>query len=145
MKCFKVTLMMLALAWPATARAELAGTPFVEGLKTPIKIVLTRGGNLLVSEGGNPPPTFVAHHGRISLVDRGGARRTLIDRLPAGLDLDDGGSSGPSGLWVADRFTLYVAREDRSRDRPDPDDRPLPARAQHTVPHRSALQSAGAQ
>ena len=109
MKCFKVTLMMLALAWPATARAELTGTPFVAGLKTPIKIVLTRGGNLLVSEGGNPPPTFVAHHGRISLVDRGGARRTLIDRLPAGLDLDDGGSSGPSGLWVADRFTLYVA------------------------------------
>ncbi len=38
---------------------------------------------------------FRSHHGRISLVDRGGTRRTLVDRLPAGLDLDNGGSSAP--------------------------------------------------
>lgn len=109
MRCLKTALVTLALVWPATARTEVAGTPFVAGLLTPTKIVMTRGGNLLVSEGGNPPATFVANHGRVSLVDRGGVRRTLIDRLPAGLDLDDGGSSGPSGLWLADRYTLYVA------------------------------------
>jgi len=109
MKCFKAALMMLALAWPAIAQAELTGTPFVEGLKTPTKIVMTRGGNLLVSEAGDPRATFVANHGRVSLVDRVGARRTLLDRLPSGLDLDDGGALGPTGLWVADRFTLYVA------------------------------------
>jgi hypothetical protein len=109
MKSFRAALMILALAWPALAQAELTGTPLVEGLKTPTKIVITHGGNLLVSEAGDSPATFVANHGRISLVDRSGTRRTLIDRLPAGLDLDDGGSLGPTGLWVADRFTLYVA------------------------------------
>jgi hypothetical protein len=109
MKWSKAVLTMLALVSPAAARAEVTGTPLVEGLKAPVKIVLTRGGNLLVSEGGDQPPAFVANHGRISLVDRGGVRRTLIDRLPAGLDLDDGGAGGPSGLWLADRYTLYVA------------------------------------
>lgn len=109
MRCLKAALVTLALTWPATARAELTGTAFVEGLKTPTKIVMTRGGNLLVSEAGNPPATFVANQGRISLVDRGGARRTLVDRLPAGLDLDDSGALGPTGLWLADRYTLYVA------------------------------------
>ncbi len=109
MKCFNAALTMLALVSPAAARAELAGTPFVEGLQAPTKIVMTRGGKLLVSEGGNPAPAFLANHGRISLVDRGGARLSLLERLPAGLDLDDGGSSGPTGLWLADRYTLYVA------------------------------------
>ena len=109
MKCFNAALTVLALVSPAAARAELTGTPFVEGLQAPAKIVMTRGGKLLVSEGGNPPPAFVANHGRISLVDRSGARLSLLERLPAGLDLDDGGSGGPSGLWVADRYTLYVA------------------------------------
>jgi hypothetical protein len=109
MKCLKAALLTLVLTWPASARAEVTGTPFVADLKTPTKIVMTRGGNLLVSEAGNPPATFLANHGRVSLVDRGGARRTLVDRLPAGLDLDDGGSLGPTGLWVADRYTLYVA------------------------------------
>ena len=56
MKCFNAALTVLALVCPAAARAELTGTPFVEGLQTPTKIVMTRGGNLLVSEGGNPPP-----------------------------------------------------------------------------------------
>lgn len=109
MKWLKSVLTILALVSPAAARAEVAGTAFATGLQTPTKIVITRGGNLLVSEAGNPPASFASHHGRISLVDRSGARRTLVDRLPAGLDLDDSGSSGPTGLWLADRYTLYVA------------------------------------
>jgi len=110
MRCFEAALVTLAFAWPAAAPgAELAGTPLVEGLKTPTKVVLTRGGNLLVSEAGDRGAAFVVNHGRVSLVDRGGDRRTLLDRLPSGLDLEGFSGNGPTALWVADRYTLYVA------------------------------------
>jgi len=50
MKRFAAALATLALAWPAGARAEgLTGTPFVEGLKTSTKILMTRDGNLTVA------------------------------------------------------------------------------------------------
>jgi hypothetical protein len=107
MKATAVIVLTLALAGPGAAPSELTSTPLATGLKTPTKLVLTKGGNLLVSEAGDRGAAFVVNHGRVSLVDRHGDRRTLLDRLPSGVDLE-GGTSGPTGLFVTDRFTLYL-------------------------------------
>ena len=109
MKRLQAVLLGLALAWPAAARAEIVGTTFAEGLRAPTKIVLTPEGNLLVSEAGDLPPAFVANNGRVSLIERDGSRRTLLEGLPAGLDLENNHPLGPSGLWVTGGKTLYVA------------------------------------
>jgi len=75
---------------------------FSTGLKAPAKMVLTGRGNLLVAESGAGVNT-----GRLSLVDRtSGARRTILDGLPAGANLE-GGTSGPSGLALRGN-TLFV-------------------------------------
>jgi hypothetical protein len=60
-------------------------------------------GNLLVAESG----TRVPNSGRISILDIGGNRRTLLSGLPSGIN-DVGEPSGPSGLFLVGR-TLYVA------------------------------------
>ncbi len=91
---------------PAYAQAQVS--VLAGGLQTPVKIILTPAGNLLVAEGGNLPPNFVPNQGRISLVDRSGARRSLIEGLPSGLDLNNTETSGPSGLWLQNRRTLFV-------------------------------------
>ena len=66
---------------------------FTTGLNRPSKIIMTGQNNLLVAEGG----TLVPNNGRISLVNgRSGARQTLIDGLPSGLD-PGGGAPAPSG------------------------------------------------
>lgn len=108
MKPTAAVVLTLALAGPGASASELTSTPLATGLKTPTKLVLTKGGNLLVSEAGDRGAAFVLNHGRVSLVDRHGDRRTLLDRLPSGVDLE-GGTSGPTGLYVTDRFTLYLA------------------------------------
>jgi len=109
MKRFAAAIATLALAGPPAARAELTATTLVEGLKTPTRIVMTPAGNLLVAESGDRPPAFVANHGRISLVDRAGTRRTLLGGLPSGLDLENNNPLGPTAISLSDRFTLYVA------------------------------------
>jgi len=50
MNRLEAALAILVAAWPAAARGEVAGTPLVDGLKTPTKIVLTKGGSLFVVE-----------------------------------------------------------------------------------------------
>jgi hypothetical protein len=93
---FLVLLPVVAFAQPATTLAT--------GLQAPMKIRLTPVGNLLVAEGGTGPNT-----GRISIVSRTGVRRTLVDGLPSGINLDGANPApiGPTGLeYVAD--TLYV-------------------------------------
>ena len=79
---------------------------FTTGLNFPNKIVNAGEGSLLVSEAGTAAPNT----GRISLIDRAtGARRTLIDGLPSGVN-NLGGSpapAGPSGLKLHGRI-LYV-------------------------------------
>ena len=106
---------LLALAFgPNTASAEVPSTPLATGLKAPTKIVLTAGGNMLVSEAGDfpaappDPAPFVANQGRVSLVERDGSHRPLIDGLPSGLDLDGVNPTGPSDLWISSQRTLYV-------------------------------------
>lgn len=101
--------------WPGAVVAQ-SPPPYATGLKTPTKIVLTAGGNLLVSEAGDLPTSpavaapFVANHGRVSLVPRdgSGSHWALLEGLPAGLDLDNGNPTGPSGLWISGPQTLYV-------------------------------------
>jgi hypothetical protein len=72
------------------------------GLQSPMKILLTPGGNFLVSEDSTTP-----NSGRISIVTRAGVRRSLIEGLPSGLDVA-GSPNGPTAMALRDR-TLYVA------------------------------------
>ena len=92
---------VLALA-PAAGAGQCPTTPLVSGLKGPSKLVFSAKNNLLVAESGD-----ALNAGRVSIVDpETGARRTLLDGLPAGISIE-GGISGPSGLAVRGR-SLYV-------------------------------------
>ena len=92
-----------AAAVPGLAAAQSQCTPVLDGLKTPVGSLLSHQGNLLVAESGDGS----AGSGRISVVDRHGKRRTLIDGLPSAPS-DVGTPSGPSGLYL-DGVTLFVA------------------------------------
>jgi hypothetical protein len=72
------------------------------GLKTPLGVTLSNKGNLFVSETGTG-----VNDGRISIVDRNGNRRTLLEGLPSGIS-DVGDASGPGGIFLQGR-TLYLA------------------------------------
>ncbi|MEO6390568.1 MAG: ScyD/ScyE family protein [Pyrinomonadaceae bacterium] len=78
---------------------------FTTGLNAPSKVILTGQNNLLVSESG----TVVPNNGRISLVNgQSGARQTLIDGLPSGIDTNGAPSpSGPAGMKLSGR-KLYL-------------------------------------
>jgi len=81
-----------------------AQTPaiFSSGLLNPSKLLLTPGGNLLVAEAANS-----SNGGRISLVDKSGVRKTLIDGLPSGLAAPNLEADGPDGLLLQGN-TLYI-------------------------------------
>jgi hypothetical protein len=87
--------------WSDVARAQTS-TVLTAGLKAPIKVILTDQGNLLVAEAGDGP-----NNGRVSLVDRSGNRRTVLDGLPSGLAAPNNEPSGPEGL-VLRGDTLFV-------------------------------------
>lgn len=95
-----LALAVLFAASASSASAQCPTTFFTAGLKAPTEIILTPAGNLLVAEAGDAPNT-----GRISLVDRDGNRRTIIDGLPSGIAE---GPSGPSGLFLRGR-TLFIS------------------------------------
>ncbi|HWT02542.1 MAG TPA: ScyD/ScyE family protein [Pyrinomonadaceae bacterium] len=78
-------------------------TGFSSGLQLPSGVAQSPLGNLLVTENGTSAPNT----GRVSIVEPGGTRRTLINGLPSGIN-DVGDISGPNGLLLAGR-TLYVA------------------------------------
>ena len=71
-------------------------TVFASGLLNPSKMILTSGGSLLVSEAAQTP-----NSGRISIIDKSGVRRTLIDGLPSGLAAPNKDVDGPNGLALA--------------------------------------------
>lgn len=91
--------LMLMLVF-ASAKAQTTSV-FTTGLSQPAKIILTPTDNLLVTETLGPP-----NSGRVSIIDRNGNRRTLVDGLPSGISAE--GPSGPSGLDMRGR-TLFVA------------------------------------
>ena len=93
----------VALFGPADAGAQVCpGTTLTTELLRPMGIAASNQGNLIVSETG----TSTAHSGRISILDSGGARRTLIDGLPSGIS-DVGDPAGPAGIIMRGR-TVYV-------------------------------------
>ncbi len=81
-----------------------AQTPasFASGLLNPSKLVVTDSGSLLVTEVGSTP-----NSGRVSLIDKSGNRKTLVDGLPSGLAAPDLTPDGPNGLVLQDN-TLYI-------------------------------------
>lgn len=86
--------------------AQPATTVITGGLRAPNKIVTAGQSSLFVSEAG----TMMPNNGRVSMVDRmNGARVTLIDGLPSGINTAEGqpAPAGPSGLKL-NGLTLYV-------------------------------------
>jgi hypothetical protein len=98
------------LAAVATLLAPVCATlhaatpvPFVTGMSSPSKTLLTPEGNLLVAEAGTGPNT-----GRLSLVTLAdGSRKTLVEGLPSALAAPNNQPSGPSGLTRQNR-TVYL-------------------------------------
>jgi hypothetical protein len=97
-------LTFVALTLTTISAMAQAATVFAGGLKAPVRIIFTPGGNLLVAESGT------GHmDGRISIIDKSGSRRTLVDGLPSAINLGGGepAPSGPTALALRGR-TLYV-------------------------------------
>lgn len=92
----------------AASGSLMAQTPcpgvnsFATGLVAPSKIIQTARGNFIVAEAG-PPMT---NHGRVSIVDQQGNRRTLLDGLPSARTFV-GDYNGTTGIYLQGR-TLYV-------------------------------------
>lgn len=99
---------MLPLICGSLAGELMAQTPCPEvqviasGLLGPAKIIQTPSGHFLVAETGPEEP----NHGRVSIVDRLGHRRTLLEGLPSARTFV-GDFNGTTGLFLRDR-TLYV-------------------------------------
>jgi hypothetical protein len=70
-------------------------TVLATGLNAPMKLAMTAEGNLVVSEA-----TVVLNTGRVSIVERSGARRTLLDGLPSGPAYPGNAPLGPAALVV---------------------------------------------
>lgn len=96
----------LLCVWPAGSLMAQTPCPGVEafatGLLAPAKIIQTPLGNFIVAEGGPQVP----NNGRVSIVDRHGNRRTLLDGLPSARTFV-GDFNGTTGVWLDGR-TLYV-------------------------------------
>lgn len=95
--------LVLGAALPAMAQAQSLCTPLLGGLRTPVGSLLTERGHLLIAESGDGS----ARTGRITILDRDGRVRPLMDGMPAAR-ADVGDPSGPSGLFMDGRI-LYVA------------------------------------
>jgi hypothetical protein len=94
------TLRVIAFLVAATAAGQTP-TPYAEGLQLPQRLIPTVTGNLLVTEGGT-----AANTGRVSLVNRQGVRRTLLEGLPSarGHGIQ---AFGPTGMAL-DGQSLYL-------------------------------------
>jgi hypothetical protein len=93
---------LVVLAATGAGAQQCPVTGFSSGLQLPSDIARTPLGNLLVTENGTAAP----NSGRVSVVESGGTRRTLLGGLPSGIN-DVGDVSGPNGLLMIGR-TLYV-------------------------------------
>jgi hypothetical protein len=86
-----LTVGLIALS-PAGAAHQ--ASVFATGLTGPVKLDLTRQGNLLITEQGT-----AANDGKLSLVDRSGSVRPILTGLPSGIETT-GGNSGPQSPVV---------------------------------------------
>lgn len=94
----------VSLLCASSAGDLIAQTPeiFATGLLAPSKIIQTPRGNFIVAEGGPEVP----NNGRVSIVDKHGTRRTLLDGLPSARTFV-GDFNGTTGVVLRGR-TLYV-------------------------------------
>lgn len=99
-KLFKLVLGGMLL-WGSHAAYAQAPQVVIEGLRSPQDLLLTPGGNFLVTE-----PDTAINNGRISYVTRNGDRRSLFEGLPSGTDVT-GSASGPTAMALRNR-TLYL-------------------------------------
>lgn len=97
----KVICVALSLAL-APEQAVTQCSELASGLLNSRGITQSNLGNIIVAEGG----TLASNSGRISIVDRSGTRRTLLDGLPSGIS-DVGDPSGPTGVYMRGR-SLFV-------------------------------------
>src|SRR5436853_835867 len=97
-------LVLLTLTLTNLSAMAQSASVFAGGLKTPVRLIITPGGNLLVAESGSGNMD-----GRVSIIDQSGHRRTLVDGLPSAINLSGGepAPSGPTALALRGR-TLYV-------------------------------------
>lgn len=97
------SVLIAVLTCTAFGTAAFAQQPavYASGLLNPSKIIPGPAGTLLVTETGD-----TANSGRVSVIEPGGRRRTLLDGLPSGRAGND--PDGPNGLAWSGR-TLYVA------------------------------------
>ena len=98
---FALAAAAVLLACAQGASAQCPGAVATAGLQAPLGITRSNQDNLLVSETAGVP-----NMGRVTIVGPGGAKRTLLDGLPSGLNAL-GDVSGPAGLFMSGR-TLYV-------------------------------------
>jgi len=92
-----VTALMMSLPIYAQSTSVLTA-----GLKAPNKIQLTDGGRLVVAESGTGK-----QDGRISIIDRCGNRRTVLDGLPSGFAPPNNDASGPAGIALRGQ-TMFI-------------------------------------
>lgn len=102
----------LALA-PAIAQSYET-TVFATGLTGPVKIDLTRQGNLLVTEQGT-----ANNDGELSRVDRDGSVQTILSGLPSGIEVT-GGPSGPQAPVVDGCCVVHLTIGEGDMLRRDP-------------------------
>ena len=93
---------LLATTFDQTAYAQVP-TVFASGLQNPSRIIVGPNGTLLITEAAG-----ANNSGRISVLDTGGNRRTLLDGLPSGKAAPDFSVDGPNGLALTGRV-LYIA------------------------------------
>lgn len=102
MKCTQLTSRLALFLVSAVSCAWAQPQVIATGLQGPQKLVVTPQGNFLVSETSQE-----LRAGRVSFVTRGGARRSLLENLPSGVEVT-GGGSGPTAMALRGRM-LYIA------------------------------------
>src|SRR4051812_6641096 len=92
-----------ALAGSLDAQTPCPGiSTLATGLVAPSKIIQTPRGNFIIAEAGPQ----VVNHGRVSIVDQQGNRRTLLEGLPSARTFV-GDFNGTTGVYLDGR-TLFV-------------------------------------
>jgi len=110
----------LVLLSPAAGAHE--ASVFATGLTGPVKLDLTRQGNLLVTEQGT-----AANDGKLSRVDRSGAVLPILTGLPSGIETT-GAPSGPQSPVVENCCIVHlsIGEGDMLRFGPPPTQVPNP-------------------